>query len=209
MNRLIDLTGRTFGKWSVLGRAENRSKGTAAYWLCKCECGLLAPVHSNSLRVGRSLGCKKCDSTLRSGRPQLHRRKRPYGSTFKKVCSCAARKGQSMTLTYDEFLKFTTEDRCHYCWAPIRWVEFNATHASGGQRYNLDRKNNTRGYDADNLVVCCSKCNFTKLDQYDYETWYVMTAVLRARNSSLIDRTVNPTVTLAESVSLDVLSAAS
>jgi 5-methylcytosine-specific restriction endonuclease McrA len=83
------------------------------------------------------------------------------------------------TLTYEEFVTFTASDKCHYCWSPIAWSEFDI--AKNGTRYNLDRKDNSRGYDVDNLVVCCKDCNAAKGSRYDYETWFAMTEVLRNR----------------------------
>jgi hypothetical protein len=54
---LIDLTGRQFGRWLVLGRAKN--KGQTPYWTCKCDCGTVREVHGSHLRGGltKSCGC--------------------------------------------------------------------------------------------------------------------------------------------------------
>lgn len=53
--RIIDLTGRNFGKLTVLERAENKWKLTA--WLCKCECGNTCVVLSQNLRNGQTKSC--------------------------------------------------------------------------------------------------------------------------------------------------------
>lgn len=55
--KAIDLTGKTFGRWTVLKRAENR--GNHVYWICKCECGSERPVTSDRLRrnISKSCGC--------------------------------------------------------------------------------------------------------------------------------------------------------
>jgi len=56
---LIDLTGRRFGSWLVLRRAENKSGKPG--WLCRCECsedcGEERTIHGNHLRSGRSTSC--------------------------------------------------------------------------------------------------------------------------------------------------------
>lgn len=63
---LIDLTGKQFGRWTVLSRAEDyvdpRGKKWPM-WLCQCECGTVKPVSGASLRAGESLscGCYKID----------------------------------------------------------------------------------------------------------------------------------------------------
>lgn len=54
--RIQDLTGQTFGEWTVLARDLNYTKGHS-HWLCKCSCGEVRSVDSNSLRNGRSTSC--------------------------------------------------------------------------------------------------------------------------------------------------------
>jgi len=56
----LDLTGRRFGKLTVLRRAKGKLyKGKKPYWKCKCECGRSVTVRGYSLRKGytRSCGC--------------------------------------------------------------------------------------------------------------------------------------------------------
>lgn len=64
---LQDLTGREFGRWTVLERAadaiEPRGKQVTR-WLCKCECGVIKTIRSSSLVGGttQSCGCYKHDT---------------------------------------------------------------------------------------------------------------------------------------------------
>lgn len=53
---VIDLTGRQFGRWTVISRAENNAKGQAR-WLCRCSCGNEKVVLSGSLCNGTSKSC--------------------------------------------------------------------------------------------------------------------------------------------------------
>jgi len=182
---LIDLTGQTFGRWTVLHRCLNRSYPgrCRTYWRCRCVCGTEKEVSGSNLRNKTSPGCLSCG---RSG-PHPWKRIRPFESLFNKfqrAISGAIRQDRKVvkresTLTYEEFVTFTASDKCHYCWSPIAWSEFDI--AKNGTRYNLDRKDNSRGYDVDNLVVCCKDCNAAKGSRYDYETWFAMTEVLRNR----------------------------
>lgn len=57
-NKLKDLTGKTFGKLTVIGRAE-KNKGNVPHWHCKCECGNETIVSGHNLKVGltKSCGC--------------------------------------------------------------------------------------------------------------------------------------------------------
>ena len=54
--RLDDLTGKKFGRLTVMSRAKN-SKGGKARWLCRCECGNECIVHSSSLKSGNTKSC--------------------------------------------------------------------------------------------------------------------------------------------------------
>lgn len=52
---LIDISGQTFGRWTVLQRALSQRKD--AYWKCRCTCGKEADVQGKSLRRGDSKSC--------------------------------------------------------------------------------------------------------------------------------------------------------
>lgn len=58
MNKLVDLTGKRFGKLIVVERAENAPNGVAI-WKCKCDCGNIAFVRGGNLKSGgvKSCGC--------------------------------------------------------------------------------------------------------------------------------------------------------
>lgn len=53
---LIDLTGKTFGKLTVLHRAVSR-KTHGVRWMCKCQCGNLIIVDGHSLKKGTTKSC--------------------------------------------------------------------------------------------------------------------------------------------------------
>lgn len=57
-----DLTGRRFGKLTVLRQTEKKAgiKKRSAYWLCKCDCGREKAVDSNSLITGNTKTCGNC-----------------------------------------------------------------------------------------------------------------------------------------------------
>ena len=65
-NKLIDLTGKRFGYWTVLKRAPN--KGKRVFWLCRCVCGNVKIVQGTSLKngVSKSCGCKKSENHFKS-----------------------------------------------------------------------------------------------------------------------------------------------
>lgn len=70
MTRVVEMTGKTFGKLTVLSRAPNDKFGMAR-WLCKCECGNLKTTNGLNLRrnLTTSCGCvqkKRSGETLRA-----------------------------------------------------------------------------------------------------------------------------------------------
>lgn len=67
-----DLTGRRFGKLTVLKRAKD--KNGYVQWLCQCDCGNLHTVDAGNLKNGstESCGCIKVEETLPQMRSRLH-----------------------------------------------------------------------------------------------------------------------------------------
>lgn len=70
MGKLIDLTGKKFGRLTVIKRGENyiypNNKGISVQWICDCDCGNKnIVVAGSSLRKGvtKSCGCLKSDTT--------------------------------------------------------------------------------------------------------------------------------------------------
>ena len=61
--KLIDLTGKKFGRLTVLRRAESINKRTL--WLCRCECGNKVVVEAYNLKTGhtQSCGCLQREAT--------------------------------------------------------------------------------------------------------------------------------------------------
>lgn len=62
MGSLIDIAGERFGRLTVIEIAHRRglnSGGTVVYWKCRCDCGEMKIVKSQSLRTGvtKSCGC--------------------------------------------------------------------------------------------------------------------------------------------------------
>ena len=61
-----DLTGRRFGRWTVL--EFNVDDRNTSYWKCKCDCGNISVVEGFSLKRGNSQSCGCLRSELESER---------------------------------------------------------------------------------------------------------------------------------------------
>lgn len=140
-------------------------------FVANCDCG--APIKSKAYYLTKHSG--KCGSCAH--------KKAPYAHVFNRLKNTARFENHAMELTFEEFLNFTKETKCHYCAAEIPWAPFrysDGKYKKGGG-YFLDRKDNLKGYSVDNCVVCCTRCNISKSDRFSYEEWKEMTACLKLK----------------------------
>jgi hypothetical protein len=131
----------------------------------KCPCGC-----NKVFRItGQMKGCK------------------PFESLYKQLQTCAARRGHTVNMSFEEFLSFVHTSQCHYCEEEIIFLPHN----SKGKRsaVNLDRKDNSLGYTKENCVVCCMACNRGKNKVFTYEEWVVMTAALKEYRHGTVQET--------------------
>lgn len=76
MGILIDLTGQTFGRLTVLKRCiqddkkEHNAASRSSKWVCKCSCGNIITTYSSYLRTGH---VKSCGCLREENRHRLHR----------------------------------------------------------------------------------------------------------------------------------------
>ena len=155
MSRLIDLTGKRFGKWIVLGKGTWNKKENK--WICRCDCGRELEVFGHSLRRGESEGCRECFCDSIRLEKGMSSKKRVY-SKYRRV---AKAKGRKFELSFDEFLKITSYD-CFYCGAKPSNLCMGSRAYGGFTYQGIDRVNNDKGYVAGNVVPCCRLCNMAK-----------------------------------------------
>lgn len=139
----IDLTGKIFGRITVIKRAPKDKRGEC-YWLCRCSCGNIKRVSGYKLRSGntRSCGCLQNEirksGTLRRTHGMTNTRLYAIWSNMKSRCEnpknieYAAYGGRGISVC-KEWHKF----EAFYHWA-----------ISSGYRDNLtiDRINVNNGY---------------------------------------------------------------
>jgi len=172
------LAGRRFGK--LLAHSLVSIKPPV--WNCDCDCGRTVLVRSSYLLGGK----QDCGCSYKGGVPQqigaaaaaVKLRKRPFESLYNSLCARAKRK-QLEVISYEEFLEFTQIQKCHYCDSGVVWVEYGLRK---GRAVNLDRKDSSRGYTVNNVVVCCTRCNKAKLDHFTYDEWVKIGAFIRDNN---------------------------
>ena len=86
MGKMVDITGQTFGKLTVISCA-GKIDGRRYYWNCKCECGNEKQVLGTALRSGntKSCGCGKYDGIKKYNLQQSENNKIPVGTRFGKL----------------------------------------------------------------------------------------------------------------------------
>jgi len=169
MTKLIDETSNRYGRLIVLERRGSTKHGQAR-WLCECSCGNLVIVKGTSLRSGntKSCGCLQKERTNKlvpSGEAS-------FSQLLAQMKYSAKRRGYEWQLTKEQAHVFMQQP-CFYCGIePSRQI--NSIYCNRAHLYNgLDRIDNERGYMIDNVVPCCSKCNYAKhtMCQEEFKNW--------------------------------------
>jgi hypothetical protein len=94
--RIVDLTGKKFGKLKVISRGEKPKgvKNGSVYWWCECDCGKKVNVISSALRVGGTTSCgcnrEKDLSGQRFGKLTVVKRNKKINGNIsdKWLCKC-------------------------------------------------------------------------------------------------------------------------
>lgn len=155
--RFKDIAGHRFGKLIALERVLppiTRKQNKRVFWKCLCDCGNHHVVDGGELRNGstKSCGCLKY---------------KPYGEAafnalyYSYKSSSNRRKNGNFEFTIEkEKFKELTKKNCYYCGKEPSTI---ARGDNGEYVYNgLDRVDNNIGYHLENIVPCCSECNFMK-----------------------------------------------
>ena len=167
MPQFIDLTGKRFGKWTVLSRADN--KGTETMWNCVCDCGCSRAVSGNNLRSGcsKSCGC----SFLKHGKKGT-RLYNIWGGMkarcYRKSHVWYKRYGGRGITVCDEWLN---DFQAFHDWAMANGYEDNLT---------IDRIDNNKGYQPDN-------CRFVTQAQQVRNRCNSQKAVINGEEKSLYE----------------------
>lgn len=151
MGKLIDLTGQSFGKLTVValdGFHVSPNGTRASRWKCLCECGNETVVTSGNLRynVTKSCGCgmhrNKGMSLAFPGKPTW------LNNVWLSYTRGAKDRGLKFELTLEQ-VEALVQQACSYC--------------GSEPRNGIDRKDSSIGYVLSNCVPCCSVCNTMKM----------------------------------------------
>lgn len=175
----VDLMGQKFGRLMVIDYvgASNDDHPSCIAWGCRCECGNESIVRSSHLTSGhtQSCGCLGREKLTYGGQNKLSEGMAAANTLRYNYQKSARQREIEWKLTPSEFLKLTSEN-CFYCGCPPgrEFAANGAGNANGTYIYNgIDRVDNTRGYEMDNVVSCCTTCNVAKatLSQEEFFSW--------------------------------------
>ncbi len=172
----VNLIGLKYGRLLVVKKSDQRKNGRIV-WECFCDCGKTIFVKSDALKSGntKSCGCLALEARSKNGRDNK-RQDRTFiiNNLFKDFKYTAKRKNIKVSLTIDEY-KFLIFSNCFYCGtSPSNTYHYK--YGSDIINYNgIDRVNNEIGYEYNNRVPCCKRCNIAKNNMLleDFKTWII------------------------------------
>jgi hypothetical protein len=150
------IVGQRFGRLLVV----RESRHGPSRLECVCDCGARKWFGRSNVRLGNttSCGCLRREKvSTRGGSGWL-------GELYRQSLRNAESRGLSHSLTRDDVERLVRMD-CHYCGAPPANRRKVGPLAEKDRKWNgLDRVDNSRGYEPDNVVPCCPACNWAKCD---------------------------------------------
>ncbi|MCK9434946.1 MAG: hypothetical protein M0R32_09040 [Candidatus Cloacimonetes bacterium] len=165
-----DLTGKNFGKLTVISPAGKRDK--YSMWKCSCDCGGSIYSRTNDLRSGRAKSCGCLRSGILKNGISLPPNEAMKNIVIRMYSDNAKKSGLEFSLS-KEHLAELFAGNCHYCGDPPSRTR-KRLNRPGSFTYNgIDRKDNTKGYVEGNVLSCCRICNLKKgaMPYEDFIAW--------------------------------------
>ena len=141
--------------------------GRRGFYLFDCVCGNIVNTTWSKVKYGqvKSCGCWK------QGRPAVDDPLVPHRAVWHRYRLSALRRGKEWNLTVEQVAEII-EKNCSYCDLPPSTNMKLSAHPDF--RYTgIDRVDNGRGYEKDNVVPCCEACNNSKrtMSLADWKAW--------------------------------------
>lgn len=137
-------------------------------WLCKCDCGEEFTCRENKVLTRK--GCHSCTNKITSTETVLKKKNGIEhiglkNRLLKDYKTGAVKRGKEFELDFDQFVNLMEQD-CHYCGAKPVVHEYEKQYMQKvlepWAHNGIDRIDSSKGYTIDNVVSCCSACNYAK-----------------------------------------------
>ena len=157
-NRKENLLEKTFGELKVISFV-GVDKWRSAIWKCKCSCENTVEMSAKNIKRKKHCGCMTSELLSKNSR-------KPFGESCKNALvdsykRNAKNRNLKFLLTEEDLLELFSGN-CYYCGEPPS-KEFTKARLVGSFTYNgIDRLNPNLGYIDDNVVSCCTECNYFK-----------------------------------------------
>lgn len=147
-----EIIGKRFSKLIVVGLEFKPYKR----YKCLCDCGNFGFATQFMLTSGKAKSC----GCYRISHAKIEPGLSGFNDLIKRYRHDAKERSLEFLLTNEQF-KILTKSNCYYCnSSPERVIGIsnNAKYTYNG----IDRKDNNIGYLIDNVVTCCTFCNYAK-----------------------------------------------
>lgn len=143
----VDISGRRYGKWTVLGLSPLRDNGGGRLWLCRCVCGAEGAIRGTDLNRGTSkgCGCAKGPTKITHGHTRGGKTSSEYYSWSHMIQRCTNPSNKSYTNYGGRGIDVCGE-----------WLDYNRFFADMGAKpspkHTIERVDNDLGYSKDNCI---------------------------------------------------------
>jgi len=159
---IVDLTGKVFGKLSVISVSSKRGNKRQVHWNCACSCGKHCTVMGARLRNGKT---KSCGCVVQNN----NREDAILRKQYSEIKYMQHKNGRANTISFELFKELIFKP-CVYCGVVSskelpdygknkKKISDTVLHVNG-----IDRIDSSKGYIECNVVTCCSRCNAAKQD---------------------------------------------
>lgn len=164
MKTVIDIAGKTFGKWTVICVDEQHSSKNT-YWVCRCECGIEKSVDGTHLRKGRSVSCRRCSEHKDKGLicSRIFFRAKRNAETRNLVFDLGKTNEEARKFLYD-LLHKKQKGLCVLSGLPIIVATTIKNDMRGETTASLDRIDSSKGYVRENVQWVHKLVNKMKMD---------------------------------------------
>ena len=165
------MIGRTFGRLTVLEKAEAPSYSTCTWWLCSCTCGNITKARNTKLKNGdkKSCGCYKAENVkprFGANHPAYKGHGDITGSIWSRIRATAKQRNISLQITIEDvWLLFQNQNGlCALSQESLYFAKNSKELKEGLNTASLDRIDSSKGYVKGNVQWVHKDINYMKMN---------------------------------------------